>query len=96
MNVREYADYVIDNIAKVSSWKTLNITNKVLENYDVNEFITALYLSVDRVYDIHIKYRILIAINEARNLYESLSDANKALVTDINVLHVFILQIFNL
>lgn len=66
MNVREYADYVIDNIAKVSSWKTLNITNKVLENYDVNEFITALYLSVDRVYDIHIKYRILIAINEAR------------------------------
>ena len=66
MNVQEYADYVIDNIAKVSPWKTLNITNKVLENYDVNEFITALYNSANRIDNLLSRYKVVVALGEAR------------------------------
>lgn len=66
MNVQEYADYVIDNIAKVSSWKTLNITSKVLENYNANEFINALYISANRINNIVSLYKVVMALGEAK------------------------------
>jgi len=68
MDVNDYAIFVMSNIKKAKLGNALNITDKVIENYDVKEFITSLYNALIEMknYD----KRVVDCINSALNGFD--------------------------
>ena len=96
MTVKDFAKYVIDNMSRASLANSLNIATKLdnPEYYSFIEFLNEIVLYVnellkDNKIDTMRAYRILVASDDSKKLYESDKSAVKTMIIDDYVMNIW-------
>lgn len=89
MQVEQYALFVIDNIKRAKIGNIMNITDKVIENYDAKEFITALYNALLSTKAIPLNKNIIDSVNNALYSIERDGNLNKQMILDKMIIYIW-------
>ena len=87
MDINDYAIFVIGNIKKAKLGNILNITDKVIENYNAKDFIVALYKVLLEMNNCNKK--VVDSINQAFNSLEKNGNLNTSMILDKMIISIW-------
>lgn len=87
MDINDYAIFVIGNIKKAKLGNILNITDKVIENYNAKDFIVALYKVLLGMNNCNKK--VVDSINQAFNSLEKSGNLNTSMILDKMIISIW-------